>query len=56
MLQPGRTGLGFAVGAEKLPALFASRGCRITATDLPSDDEIDDMARAAGLDGDPFRG
>jgi hypothetical protein len=39
MLQPGRTGLGFAVGAEKLPAFFASRGCRITATDLPSDDE-----------------
>ena len=39
MLQPGRRGLGFAVGAEKLPALFASRGCTITATDLPSDDE-----------------
>ncbi|MCX7430768.1 MAG: hypothetical protein NTY17_07170 [Planctomycetia bacterium] len=39
MLQPGRRGLGFAVGAEKLPALFAARGCTITATDLPSDDE-----------------
>ena len=39
MLQPGRRGLGFAVGAEKLPALFASRGCKITATDLPADDE-----------------
>jgi len=39
MLQPGRRGLGFAVGAEKLPALFAARGCKITATDLPSDDE-----------------
>ncbi len=39
MLCPGRRGLGFAVGAEKLPALLASRGCAITATDLPSDDE-----------------
>ena len=39
MLRPGRRGLGFAVGAEKLPALFAARGCTITATDLPSDDE-----------------
>ena len=39
MLQPGRRGLGFAVGAEKLPALFASRGCKITATDLPADDD-----------------
>ena len=39
MLQPGRKGLGFAVGAEKLPSFFASRGCRVTATDLPSDDE-----------------
>ncbi len=39
MLRPGRRGLGFAVGAEKLPALFASRGCEITATDLPGDDE-----------------
>ncbi len=39
MLRPGRRGLGFAVGAEKLPAFFASRGCGITATDLPADDE-----------------
>jgi SAM-dependent methyltransferase len=39
MLQPDRRGLGFAVGAEKLPALFAARGCRITATDLPAEDE-----------------
>jgi hypothetical protein len=38
MLRPGRRGLGFAVGAEKLPALFAARGCQITATDLPADD------------------
>ena len=40
MLQPGRRGLGFAVGAEKLPSLFAARGCEITATDLPDDDEL----------------
>lgn len=39
MLRPGRSGLGFAVGAEKLPALFASLGCQITATDLPADDD-----------------
>jgi hypothetical protein len=38
MLQAGRRGLGFAVGAEKLPAVFAARGCEITATDLPADD------------------
>ena len=31
LLQPGRRGLGFAVGTEKLPALFAALGCRITA-------------------------
>lgn len=39
MLREGRRGLGFAVGAEKLPAAFAARGCEITATDLPGDDE-----------------
>jgi len=39
MLRPGRRGLGFAVGAEKLPAVFAARGCEITATDLPADDD-----------------
>ena len=34
MLQPGRRGLGFAVGREPLAALFASYGCEIVATDL----------------------
>ena len=29
----GKHGLGFAVGQEPLPALFASRGCEIVATD-----------------------
>ncbi len=38
MLEPGSRGLGFAVGAEKLPAFFASLGCHVTATDLDMDD------------------
>ena len=38
MIEPGRRGLGFAVGAERLPAFLASLGCRITATDLAKDD------------------
>lgn len=33
-LQPGKKGLGFAVGKEPLTAAFASHGCQITATDL----------------------
>jgi SAM-dependent methyltransferase len=37
MLQPGRRGLGFAVGQEPLPALFASFGCEIVATDMETD-------------------
>lgn len=34
MLEPGRSGLGFAVGTEPLASYFASKGCRILATDL----------------------
>ncbi len=34
MLEPGRRGLGFAVGREPLAALFASLGCEIVATDM----------------------
>jgi SAM-dependent methyltransferase len=33
LLQDGSMGLGFGVGREPLTALFASRGCRILATD-----------------------
>jgi 2-polyprenyl-3-methyl-5-hydroxy-6-metoxy-1,4-benzoquinol methylase len=33
MLIGGKRGLGFAVGTEPLPALFASLGCEILATD-----------------------
>lgn len=39
LLQPGRRGLGFAVGREPLTATFAKLGCRITASDLAADDE-----------------
>lgn len=34
LLASGRRGLGFAVGREPLPALFASLGCQVLATDL----------------------
>lgn len=37
MLRPGRKGLVFAVGQERLPAYFASLGVEILATDGPSD-------------------
>jgi SAM-dependent methyltransferase len=33
LLQPGRRGLGFAVGQEPLSALFATFGCELLATD-----------------------
>jgi hypothetical protein len=39
MLRSGRRGLGFAVGEEPLPALFASMGCEILATDLDAQDQ-----------------
>ncbi len=32
-LKPGKRGLGFAVGREPMPSLFAKKGCQITATD-----------------------
>jgi 2-polyprenyl-3-methyl-5-hydroxy-6-metoxy-1,4-benzoquinol methylase len=38
LLSPGRRGLGFAVGQEPLPALFASLGCQIVATDLETEE------------------
>ena len=37
MLGPGKRGLGFAVGSEPLPALFARLGCSILATDQERD-------------------
>ncbi len=38
MLVPGARGLGFGVGAERLPALMAAMGCHVLATDLPGDE------------------
>jgi len=35
MLQPGKRGIGFGVGQEKLPELFSKAGCEILATDTP---------------------
>ena len=37
MLRTGKRGLVFASGKERSPAVFASRGARITATDLAPD-------------------
>ena len=36
-LQPGSRGLGFGVGTEPLPAMLASLGAHIVATDAPDD-------------------
>jgi len=36
MLSKGKKGLGFAVGKEPLPSLFAKYGCEIVATDINS--------------------
>jgi len=40
MLEPGRQGLGFAVGAEPLPALFASRSVTVVASDQDTDSAV----------------
>ena len=34
-LRPGMRGLGFGVGREPLPAVFAALGCHVMATDAP---------------------
>jgi hypothetical protein len=39
LLCEGKRGLGFAVGCEPLPALFAHFGCQVTASDLAQDDK-----------------
>lgn len=38
-LRDGAHGLGFGVGVEPLPSVFAAAGCHIVATDLPADDD-----------------
>lgn len=55
MLAPGRRGLGFAVGREWLPSLFAGAGIAVVATDLdPGDararDWVDSGQHAAARD------
>ena len=37
LVQPGSRGLVFGVGSERLPALFASLGANIVATDAPTE-------------------
>lgn len=37
MLEPEKKGLGFGVGKEPLPSIFAARGCHILATDIGID-------------------
>jgi hypothetical protein len=34
---PGARGVGFGVGRERLPSLFAKHGCKVLATDAPGD-------------------
>jgi hypothetical protein len=48
LLAPGKRGIGFGVGLEPLPALFASDGCEIVATDLA----VDNAASQGWIAGD----
>ncbi|MEM9352135.1 MAG: class I SAM-dependent methyltransferase [Planctomycetota bacterium] len=47
-LDTGKRGLGFAVGKEPMPKVFASRGCEIVATDLHEEDERSQVWRKTG--------
>ena len=47
LLAPGRRGIGFGVGTEPLPALFANRGVEVVASDLGLDDLLRDAGPAA---------
>ncbi|MEO7466507.1 MAG: hypothetical protein ABIV36_05810, partial [Sphingobium limneticum] len=38
-MAPGKRGLGFGCGEEPLPSYLAARGCNITVTDLPPEDQ-----------------
>jgi 2-polyprenyl-3-methyl-5-hydroxy-6-metoxy-1,4-benzoquinol methylase len=38
MMEPGRRAIAFAVGQEPLPAILASRGVAVLATDIDADD------------------
>jgi SAM-dependent methyltransferase len=53
MLAEGKRGLGFAVGQEPLPALFARYGCEVVATDMDAEGAgqwATSGQHAAGLD------
>lgn len=39
VLHEGSRGLGFGVGTEPIPSVFAAAGCHIVATDLPAEDD-----------------
>lgn len=52
MLAPGKRGLCFGVGQERLPALFASRGCSIVATDAPPEIGVSNGWAATGQHAD----
>jgi hypothetical protein len=41
LIAPGRRGLGFGVGRERIPALLASRGVQVLATDAPEEGATD---------------
>jgi hypothetical protein len=43
MLKPGNTGIGFGVGKEPLSSLFASRSCKILATDIGTNTEAGNL-------------
>ena len=47
-LDSGKRGLGFAVGEEPMPQLFADLGCEIVATDLHGDDSRAQVWRETG--------
>ncbi|RYD94276.1 MAG: class I SAM-dependent methyltransferase, partial [Sphingomonadales bacterium] len=38
-LRDGSRGLGFGVGVEPMPSVFAAAGCHVLATDLPAQDD-----------------
>lgn len=48
MLAPGKKGLVFAVGQEALPALFATFGCKVLASDQDEAKAIEDGWAATG--------
>jgi SAM-dependent methyltransferase len=51
MLSKGKKGLGFAVGKEPLPSLFAKYGCTVVATDIDSSTETGQVWACASQHG-----